>query len=1012
MRELLLSNDHYLGRLVAQIAHGVGVPMTLFRIDDTVLLPPSDLVDRGFKTFIDQVGNLNDAEQIASWMNTSRNHHHRIFASGRRYEHPFVTLLRDEPWWSVWELAVLREAFSSGEANDEGPQESKLPGMLGDLLQLKTEAVPALGGHMVYGPVPRERGFVDAEIRGSIRRFVDATLVATKIPGAPKGGGYSSYERLRRMYFANGRVVDKLFDRNVERASAAFSLCMNADVNVLRGNSEIEASVLPSLDVVSSVALTRVEHPRNAAIVLRGPAAHARDVEIVSDKAGNLEVSILASQVDNGTESYGAESAGINISSHVPSALNDTLQHVIAQAEERSAQATLQQFMLMRHWLNDRFARLSPMFNGERVAAGDAARSLEEIVEWLIRMFDADFAAIYHVAPGGFLDEIGCGSRGSSAAAAAAENSERMRMLREAEPQKRASSSAYRALRQGTSEEVRDWDGLESNTGMSSARPGVEDRPRSTVAAPVVILGKTWGVIELVGFCPNQFVRISSMWLEEASQLVGNALYQTWLLKQITQSNLAVLLDRQEGEAILTDDDERNRRLIEVSFRDKEERILEIRNDICREMAELFIADGAALWLNNEQWPGVLQLSGWHGISYDPTVDVPNTLSDYMSPWPEIHIGSDDSLVARMMGEGGFANDSIPTELLEEPAQVTSTPREAYRRALWRSGVRRVSLVPLLETSSRDETSAIGAIALYSKGEPVDIDPYGRRWAPLVEFAGRHVAMLTRSIALESERQLSLELMFSHEVIGSLRRVQDQFKYLTRNLLDPLARGRRPETLQSPERLRDIDKASSRVGNGIDDAVDRLDEMRRDGFQMPSAGLLDFRSKAKWNREPTVLYNAIQSGFNARYKLRVSRGIDWRITGTTEYLRIKLPPRDLETLFYNLADNALKYATKGTSIRVNIERRATGNLWVDFHNEAPPLRPGEEDRLFKLGFRGQLARNGVEDGSGQGLFITNRLAQALGVGLDYEPTPQIGRSDVDHRFRLIFGGEFVLYGRD
>lgn len=1016
MKEFLLKQPHHLGRLIAQIAHGTGIPMTLLRFPDLPSRPGPSIALKGFEKFVDALIADDADDMVPEWASYWTKRRYEIVASGRRAEHPFVTLLRDEPWWWLWEIAHLAalcpEAKRTGEL-----MTPVVPGPFGASIQMRVEWIADLSGLMVYGPVPTEAGFSSSTISVDIERYAATVHRMGTAAHALRGTGNLSTDRLRRMYYAAGRTVDKLLEANVTRARKALQLALEADLAALRGDEELSESVLPTIDSVASVALTRAIHPGQPTNTFYGPTIASRTIAIESRKSGELIVRQADAHARPAeTVANVEEPTGIELSSDaVDGAMAETLHNVIAQAEERTAQGVLQQFMLMRHWLNDRFARLSPTNGGRTGASDEPQRNLEDIVDWLLRLFDADFAAIYHSAEGALMEMAKLHRSGEREGLAAGLNSEHMAELALGSDDRRMQSSAYRAFWNERSEDVRNWDGEASETGMTASDRLASDRPRSTLAAPIIVLGKPWGVIELVGFYGNQFDKISSMWLEEASQLVGNALYQTWLLKQITQANVAILTDGGEARDASPEpaagQEEVNRRLIEGALRSKGDRVVHMRRGICREMAELFIADGAALWLNNELWPGVLQLAGFSGVNFEPGREAVEGSSRMADVWPEISIKSDKSLVADLMRGESPGPGGVFSERLVQPTTVRSA-REAYQMALWQGGVREITLVPLLDTSPSSEARPVGALALYTKavhpGQPKRY--YGRRWLPLVEFAGRHVAMLMRSIALESERQTSLELMFSHEVIGSLRRIKDQFVYLQRNLISPVTSGRAADVFG--DKVRDIDKATSRIENGITDALDRLDEMRRDGFKMPSAGMLDFRSHAEWDGSPSMLFMAIQSGFNARFSYRRTKNIDWRLTGSAEFIRIRIHPRDLETLFYNLSDNALKYSSPHSEARVNIDRRKTGDLYVDYFNEAPRLRPGEADRLFKLGFRGQLAAHGSENGNGQGLFITQRLAQSLGVGIAYEALPIPGRTDVLHRFRMIFMGEMVVYGRD
>ena len=352
------------------------------------------------------------------------------------------------------------------------------------------------------------------------------------------------------------------------------------------------------------------------------------------------------------------------------------------------------------------------------------------------------------------------------------------------------------------------------------------------------------------------------------------------------------------------------------------------------------------------------------------------------------------------------------TRILEknlDPPDPGSEAHVRYQAALLATGLRRLTVIPLRETVSAHESKPIGALCLYSRENPSGA-PYGERWMPIMEFAGRHVAMLVRTLALEADRQNSLELMFSHEVIGSLRQVDDQYGYLESKLLDPyFARGRGQDGGPvHTGQLDDLKLAASRIKGSIVEAVSRLEEMRRDGFAI-RPHKFDFRSRAPWDGEPRVLFNLIQSAFNSRFLDQQRRNVNWRVTGSKEYIRINRHPADVERILNNLADNAMKYSPPGSEIIVHIDLRPTGSLWITFLNSGAPLAAGERERIFNLGFRSLSAYSGEMGGSGNGLFIARNLASSMGADLIYDPLdPEKG---IPHRFTLIFMPEAVIHGR-
>jgi two-component system, OmpR family, sensor histidine kinase KdpD len=108
-----------------------------------------------------------------------------------------------------------------------------------------------------------------------------------------------------------------------------------------------------------------------------------------------------------------------------------------------------------------------------------------------------------------------------------------------------------------------------------------------------------------------------------------------------------------------------------------------------------------------------------------------------------------------------------------------------------------------------------------------------------------------------------------------------------------------------------------------------------------------------------------------------------------------------------LLDNACKYSHSGSAIKIGIELRhefVAVRVW----NSGSPIAPNERARIFERFYRGTGARH-VAPGSGLGLYVARKIAQAHGGNLDLEGgdvldnegtsfrlTIPIARNDSDH----------------
>jgi signal transduction histidine kinase len=98
----------------------------------------------------------------------------------------------------------------------------------------------------------------------------------------------------------------------------------------------------------------------------------------------------------------------------------------------------------------------------------------------------------------------------------------------------------------------------------------------------------------------------------------------------------------------------------------------------------------------------------------------------------------------------------------------------------------------------------------------------------------------------------------------------------------------------------------------------------------------------------------------------------------------------------NLLDNAVKYSYPITDITVRMIRGRRGRLYLSVTNIGFPISRTEIKHLTIRGYRGRLAQHSAGEGSGIGLWITDRIMHAMGGSLEIEPTDPNGKND----FRL------------
>ena len=117
-----------------------------------------------------------------------------------------------------------------------------------------------------------------------------------------------------------------------------------------------------------------------------------------------------------------------------------------------------------------------------------------------------------------------------------------------------------------------------------------------------------------------------------------------------------------------------------------------------------------------------------------------------------------------------------------------------------------------------------------------------------------------------------------------------------------------------------------------------------------------------------------------------SHSVSVEVSGTPP--PVAADPQRVEQIVTNLLENASKYSTEGSPIRILIAS-TDGGATIAVQDEGPGISPEELPRLFDRYFQTQRAR-GTRRGLGLGLFIAKGLVEAHGGRISVESIPNVG----------------------
>jgi signal transduction histidine kinase len=135
----------------------------------------------------------------------------------------------------------------------------------------------------------------------------------------------------------------------------------------------------------------------------------------------------------------------------------------------------------------------------------------------------------------------------------------------------------------------------------------------------------------------------------------------------------------------------------------------------------------------------------------------------------------------------------------------------------------------------------------------------------------------------------------------------------------------------------------------------------------------------------------------ARERAR-GKSVDLEVEMPSRSLSVRAQAGDIERIFSNLLDNAVKYTPSGGRVRFLV-REVDGCVQAEVSDTGIGIDPRDQERIFEGFYRTEAAKNTGEMGTGLGLSIVKRLIDRWGGKLDLDSAPGKGS-----RFVVTFPG--------
>lgn len=922
---------------------------------------------------------------------------------------PFWTVLRGINSFARWDLLwALHQGLRGVTAEAAGPMHLALPRPFSEDFVVTGARYPNAAGWLIAGPVwswkngccdePGTAGTreatvarIEAAMAEEIQAHQDAVRRSDRSATETEPAGFFSVERLRR------NVIDRpsILAGEVGRRLA---LVRDAMAHALR----LETSRCPTAAEIASVALAALHlaHERS-----QGPqlAADGREIwhRIMGDNAADITKAVwLATRLEPGPNRAVAHSA-LRVGPPLPSSAGQSaprIVHITPQttdplaigfaaltadyAQARSLYIR-ERMTIIRLWLRDNFARW--LTTSDLPETHAFSERVDALASRIAQIFVADRCGVFRYdAEQRTLNRLGRFARDQSDEPGQRDASfRRIQEVGRTETE-RALSPRYMCI--DTAQPVHLVESRDDARRPAGARPG------SRLVVPIMVFGRPWGVVELVGMRPRQFVPSTGIWLDEVSRLLGTDLYVEGLLNDLHEMSRAVLAPNDKPQQY---------------------------HEVLRHLARIFVAGSAALHLRHPRRTAHFECAAFFGRRADR---------------PDGRLSGFD-IEDKVSKAAGLLRDSRTGWLagtLGEPPLDGAWMQRAKTQGLVEAGFRHIALIPLRNPDDR----MIGCITLASR----EGGPFEERFRPLAEFATRYAGIAIEAInARHQKGDQSRELM-AHSLKNRVDRVAgavDSLDKLLSGLFGDTADVGRLAAL-----LRELEGAALRnnwKAAGFDrSGRDKLNALQRALEPRSQAGfntvLSDIRKhapdlrhladllsggesdpdnpfttrEASWAGTPTALRDTLLS---CVMPVARKQGADPVVPPPHELgseVRVRISPLVMRDILNNFSDNAFKYRSPGTPVLIRFRWIRGRPAELEFRNLAPRLTTEELEQLGTPGFRGAHARVRSDDGQGRGLTTNMQLAKRWRMQVVHRQEEREGSQEVWHSFGIEIPADMIF----
>jgi signal transduction histidine kinase len=488
----------------------------------------------------------------------------------------------------------------------------------------------------------------------------------------------------------------------------------------------------------------------------------------------------------------------------------------------------------------------------------------------------------------------------------------------------------------------------------------------SVISVPLKVNGRIFGVLEVSGFSPYQFMWENRQLLRRISEVISPLIYETFLfhsLADLTHTVLNTLVNEK------------------IKYQ-----------KICEKMRELFMAYAAVFWHPDRERSNRYVPVGWSRNRAD--------LKDLIEQKDKsVFFKIDDpTCLYNLAVEKNKGNPPLTLNIEDKLNDEEWYKKKPHREWLRKKKIKEVTIISI--TSETDGDKLI--LTLYYRHKDQGLE---KSWNSIIEFMAYHSALLLEALMSQKKWETGVRHILHHELkqkVGViLSRTDDIYQFLWQKapkVLSDLYIGVRGARSKLNLVFQDIRSYSFSLNELMDilqnpATFEKLKRTPKYPLHFIAITQKKDYEQLKEKKQPVDLKKMFNEVFMNTWEIRKKNNLAHSYHGPEGPLLLMVKDH-LRPILNNLIDNAVKYAVPETSIAA---KTTISEYSVEFRlsNFSKPIGDYEEYSIFNENVRGSNSEN--MPGQGQGLFLARLYCEIYGGEL----TLQIERKTPHPLFTFV-----------